>query len=214
MTDNTGLRYDTGKLRYDLEPADAREELIRVYTVGAQKYADRNWEKGMKWSKCLGPLERHLAKWKMGISRDEEYPQLYHMAMVVWNAMALLTYELRGIGIDDVRMTSPYYIQDAETTTNYDYDAVPETGSTIEEDFKALLQYDFFKDVLKDSKRFAKYYDDEPVLKKLNPDPIFNAQLKRKEDADYWEVVHNVDEEPIFDTVYVNEIPLKRNEEI
>jgi len=99
---NTGLRYDDGKLRYDLMPPDAIEEIVRVFTVGARKYAERNWENGMKWGKCAAALERHLAKWKKGASRDEEYPELYHMAMVAWNAIALLTYELRDVGENDI----------------------------------------------------------------------------------------------------------------
>ena len=62
----------------------------------------RNWERGMPWSKVLGPLLRHLYKWTRGEIIDKESGQR-HIAMVAWNAIALLTYELRKIGVDDVR---------------------------------------------------------------------------------------------------------------
>lgn len=98
--DGGGLRYDDGKERVDLIPADAMMELGRVYGAGAKKYAERNWERGMPWSKCLGPLLRHLFKWMRGEKFDPEDGQL-HIAKVAWNAIALLTYELRKIGLDD-----------------------------------------------------------------------------------------------------------------
>lgn len=65
-----GLRFDTGKLRYDLENTFAREQMIRVLTKGANKYADRNWEQGMPWSKVIAPLKRHLAALEKGIDYD------------------------------------------------------------------------------------------------------------------------------------------------
>jgi hypothetical protein len=57
--------YDAGKLRYDLLPPDALEELVRVYTVGAEKYAERNWEKGMAWCRAFGSLMRHAWAWML-----------------------------------------------------------------------------------------------------------------------------------------------------
>ena len=98
--DGQGLRFDEGKSRVDLLPADALMEVGKVNAYGAAKYAPRNWERGMPWSKVVGPLLRHLFKWMMGENVDSESGQR-HIAMVAWNALALLTYELRGIGTDD-----------------------------------------------------------------------------------------------------------------
>ncbi len=98
--DGKGQRLDDGKSRVDLFPGDALLELGHVYRKGAEKYAPRNWERGMPWSKMIGPLLRHLFKWMAGHTIDEETGQR-HIAMVVWNAVGLLTYELRGIGEDD-----------------------------------------------------------------------------------------------------------------
>lgn len=106
--DGGGLRFDEGKTRVDLIPADALLEVGKVYLMGSSKYAERNWERGMKYSKVLGPLLRHLYKWMMGADRDEESGEL-HLSHVAFGSLALLSYELRGIGkmndgkLDDVR---------------------------------------------------------------------------------------------------------------
>lgn len=96
----TGIKYDVGKLRYDLLPADGLEELVKVYTAGAVKYADRNWELGMSWSRILGSLMRHTWKFWRGETHDPE-TGCHHMAMACWNAMALCVYSLRNVGTDD-----------------------------------------------------------------------------------------------------------------
>lgn len=106
-TDGKGLRYDDGKNRLELIPPEWEWELGEVLTAGAIKYAERNWERGMKWSKCVGPLKRHLNKWLRGEMLDIGTPEQpgtrrHHMAMVAWNALVLMTYELRGIGEDDL----------------------------------------------------------------------------------------------------------------
>ncbi len=98
--DGGGLRFDEGKERVDLLPADALMELGKVYGAGARKYAARNWERGMPWSQMLGPLLRHLFKWMMGENIDPTDGQR-HIAKVAWNAIGLLVYELRKIGLDD-----------------------------------------------------------------------------------------------------------------
>lgn len=89
----SGLRYDAGKNRLDLLSIPALWEIGRVYTEGAKKYEDRNWEKGLKYSSTLGCLMRHLFKWIAGHKMDEELP-VHHMALVAWNAITLLHMEL------------------------------------------------------------------------------------------------------------------------
>lgn len=98
--DEPALRYDHGKLRYDLLPFDGLEELTKVYTKGAEKYADRNWEKGMSWSRCVGSLLRHTFRFCLGERNDPE-TGLHHMAHAAWNAIALCVYDLRQVGTDD-----------------------------------------------------------------------------------------------------------------
>lgn len=95
-----GLRYNKGKRRYDLLPPDSLAVLADVLTVGAEKYAERNWEAGMPYKDALGSLERHLQDWKAGEDNDKE-SGLSHLAHVMCNAMFLLTWQLRNLGEDD-----------------------------------------------------------------------------------------------------------------
>ena len=104
-------RHDKGKLRLDLIPVEWRIELGRLLTAGAIKYDPNNWKKGMAYSRCLGSLNRHLAKWEMGETRDEE-TNCHHLAAVAWNALALMYYELHGRTDLDDRDISDLYDSD------------------------------------------------------------------------------------------------------
>lgn len=101
--DGGGLRDDAGKTRMELLPFDALEAVARVLTKGAAKYAPRNWERGMSWQKCVGCLLRHLTARMMGEKLDKETGEP-HLAHVATNALFLLTYELRKIGTDDLKV--------------------------------------------------------------------------------------------------------------
>lgn len=95
-----GIRFDAGKLRFDLLPPDALSELVAVYTDGAAKYSPRNWEKGMSWGRCLGALLRHVFAWMRGEQNDPESGH-HHLAHAAWGCLALITYERHNIGTDD-----------------------------------------------------------------------------------------------------------------
>ena len=99
-TSNSGLRYDSGKPRFDLVPPEAMIELAAHYERGARKYADRNWERGMDWGKCFASMQRHSWAWAQGEDLDNE-TGTHHMIAVAWNAIALYTYAMRKIGNDD-----------------------------------------------------------------------------------------------------------------
>lgn len=86
-----GARHNAGKVRFDLLPANAMLQTARVFSMGAEKYGDRNWELGMDWSKVTASLERHLQAFKRGEDYDKESGEL-HMAHVVANALFLLEY--------------------------------------------------------------------------------------------------------------------------
>lgn len=62
----------TGKGRYDLVSPFAMRRLAQHYENGAQKYADRNWEKGMPFSRYVDSAKRHLDKYIMGMT-DEDH---------------------------------------------------------------------------------------------------------------------------------------------
>ena len=97
-----GLKFDGGKVRYELLPPELLESTAKVLTFGAQKYADRNWELGMKWSRVFGALMRHLWAWWNPFVADEDPETGYsHLAHAACCLAFLISYEQRGVGEDD-----------------------------------------------------------------------------------------------------------------
>jgi hypothetical protein len=82
-------RKEVKLARLDLIPAKPLWLLSEVYGRGARKYDDRNWEKGIEFSKLYGALQRHLLLWWTGEEIDPEDGQ-HHLASVAWHAFALL----------------------------------------------------------------------------------------------------------------------------
>ena len=105
--DGGGLRLNSGKLRVDLVPTSAVVALAQVLEVGAKKYADHNWARGMKWSNTYASLYRHLLKWLDGEDVDPE-SGLSHMAHVLCNAAFLVEYEKTCPHLDDRRKKKEY----------------------------------------------------------------------------------------------------------
>jgi hypothetical protein len=73
---------------------DVLFEIGKVLTFGAQKYAPRNWEKGIKYSRVYGALLRHLFAWWWGERTDPE-TGIHHLAHAGFCVLFLLCYELR-----------------------------------------------------------------------------------------------------------------------
>ena len=86
-----GLRFNEGKLRYDLVHPLAHEGMVGVLTFGAKKYSERNWEKGMKWSNVISSMKRHIAAIEKGEDYDPE-SGILHVDHVACNAHFLSAY--------------------------------------------------------------------------------------------------------------------------
>ena len=84
-----GKKNDKGKLRMDLIPAGSLRQVAEVLTFGANKYGDRNWEKGLDCSRLYGALLRHLTSWWLGQDKDDE-SGLNHLAHTACTALMLL----------------------------------------------------------------------------------------------------------------------------
>lgn len=95
-----GLRFNEGKQRFDLLPPSWPRALVEVLTKGAEKYEDRNWERGMNWSTCYASMMRHIQAWWEGNDIDPE-SGLPHMAHAAWNALALVEYMTTHPELDD-----------------------------------------------------------------------------------------------------------------
>lgn len=102
-----GVKYDTGKERFDLIPVGPLAEIARVYSMGAQKYEDNNWRKGIKWGRVFASTMRHLWKFWSGEERDEE-SGLHHLAHAAWNCITLLEYTTTHRELDDRAKGQPY----------------------------------------------------------------------------------------------------------
>lgn len=95
-----GVKFDEGKLPWHLVPFDAVEAIGHVIDYGQKKYAPRNWEKGMAWSRVFSALMRHLVAWQNGEAKDPEtgYSHLWHAGCCI---LFLIAFERRKIGVDD-----------------------------------------------------------------------------------------------------------------
>lgn len=94
------IKADGEKNRLDLWPVRPYEDVGWVLTYGARKYADRNWEKGFKWSRLFGSTLRHLFAWYRGETIDPE-SGLNHLAHAACNIIFLLEFSHTGAGEDD-----------------------------------------------------------------------------------------------------------------
>jgi Domain of unknown function (DUF5664) len=95
-----GIKYDEGKDPWHLYPWDAAKCVVLVLGFGAKKYAPRNWEKGMDWSRCYRAAIGHMTAWWNNEGPDPEtgMSHLWHAGCCV---MFLITYEKRKVGNDD-----------------------------------------------------------------------------------------------------------------
>ena len=114
---STGAVRDvrTGKGRFDLITPVGLFRLAQVYEGGAKKYADRNWEKGMPFSRFLDSAARHIQDYMMialfereGIPLDQlphwVNPNEDHLAQAAWNLFCVMHMELVHPELDDVHV--------------------------------------------------------------------------------------------------------------
>lgn len=85
---NVGVKFDAGKPRFDLVSPEWEEGLARVMQHGAQKYADRNWEKGIDVGRCYAAFRRHVNAFLKGEDIDPE-SGLHHLFHANANLMFL-----------------------------------------------------------------------------------------------------------------------------
>ncbi len=71
-TSTGGVKYDQDKVRLDLLPPIALQEIGRVLTFGAQKYGANNWRKGINYTRLIAALMRHMNAYNAGEDIDSE----------------------------------------------------------------------------------------------------------------------------------------------
>ena len=77
----------TNKPRIDLISPFALQRLGEWLRLGAQRYTERNWEKGIPVSRCIASLYRHLVAYHAGDRREN------HLAAIMVNASFIMHYE-------------------------------------------------------------------------------------------------------------------------
>ena len=100
MSVGEAVNYDGGKPAIGLVPPEAIFALGEVLSAGAEKYASRNWELGMAYSRMFGSAQRHLWAYWGGEEIDEE-TGLSHLSLALCRIAMLIAYRERGIGDDD-----------------------------------------------------------------------------------------------------------------
>lgn len=91
-----GRKDDIGKLPWHLLPWDAVEGIVEVLRFGAGKYGERNWERGIAYSRVYSALIRHLVAWWRRAPADDE-TGLSHLKHAGCCLLFLLAYEARGM---------------------------------------------------------------------------------------------------------------------
>lgn len=95
-----GRKDDGGKAPYHLLAPEFLDATAQVLKFGAEKYSERNWERGMDWSRPFSAMMRHMWAWWRGEKADPEtgMSHLWHASCCV---MFLLAYEARDAGTDN-----------------------------------------------------------------------------------------------------------------
>ena len=76
------------KLRFDLIPAKALQEVAKAYTIGADKHGDEDWRNEKDLNVFFAAMQRHAWRWKAGEQFDDDGH--HHLSAVVFNAMSIL----------------------------------------------------------------------------------------------------------------------------
>ena len=121
MITQPGVKFDVGKTRYELLPPEFLESVAQILTFGAQKYADRNWERGMDWSRAYGALMRHMWAWWGGEDLDKETGKshLWHAGcelafLIAWEARGMTQFDDRPVQ----QIKTPYVVPSSANAAN------------------------------------------------------------------------------------------------
>jgi hypothetical protein len=102
VKDEPGSKFDGDKIRTDLLPVEALEGVSAVLSYGSKKYGDRNWEKGMSYSRPYAACLRHLFAWWRGEDIDPE-TGLSHLDHALCCLLFLSTFVKRRVTTFDDR---------------------------------------------------------------------------------------------------------------
>lgn len=86
-----------GKIRFSLVPWGLLRRVAEIFTLGAAKYDDYNWQRGIPISRSIDSFWRHYDKWIREVEDGED-----HGAMMIVNIMFMVwTYDAARKGYID-----------------------------------------------------------------------------------------------------------------
>ncbi len=92
---------DEGKLELQYVLAfKGLDDVAKVGSFGAKKYGQWNYKSGASFMRFLGSCSRHLISFIRGQDLDGE-SGLPHLAHLVFDALMLMDWLDRGVGVDD-----------------------------------------------------------------------------------------------------------------
>lgn len=163
------LKVTKGKLRYDLLPIEAIQEVVKAFMYGADKYEDWNWlGDNTKWSSYYDAGRRHGdADW-MGEDKDSD-SGLSHLAHEIASKIILLTLKMQEKGIDDRRKDNKYTVT---------YSGTVQSGLDFEH---GVIRVDCYA-TKEEADKHAKIYNDK--AKALATPNTFNAVVEEAKGDD------------------------------
>ena len=84
-------KFDNEKVKLQLIPPEAIEQIGKCFTFGSGKYGDYNWMKGIQFNRLIGSYKRHLLEFELGSDIDLE-SKLPHLAHAATNILMLMWY--------------------------------------------------------------------------------------------------------------------------
>lgn len=194
---NNGQKNDRkdGKLMWELLPLREMEEVVRVYTEGAKKYAPNSWqnlENGAE--RYRAALIRHMVEYMKGNEYDKE-TGLLHCAQIAWNGIAMLHFQMKRLGM----LGNNPELSAVDTNGQQDdceHDDLDE--GLFDDDFNDKLIYRIPFDKLEEGMIVKFSYGFGDCIK------IVNASVSRKEGDIIYLSYEMVDSNPIGKSISLN----------
>lgn len=111
-----GIKNDfkDNKVRMDLLPWPELEEVAKVLTAGAKKYAPNNWKKIENgYERYKSAMLRHLCEVEKGKVYDSDTGCL-HVAQIAVNALFMLHFKLEELKTKEGMASSPWHFRRIE----------------------------------------------------------------------------------------------------
>lgn len=112
-TREPGIKFDGGKLRYELIPFAALEQAVAILTFGAEKYGANNWQNIPDGAdRYLGSMLRHAAAHAKGelLDQDSGLPHIAHVITCGLFILHFLDDQLPDVSVIDLSHVAEKYV--------------------------------------------------------------------------------------------------------